>query len=127
MATARSEPAYRTEALIAGEVNRFHQRKRTFNVAPAIVALQQKAEEMRKAEMERMSSKLASLTADQRAAVEALTRGLVNKFLHPPMQALKQAARDNDPIKLEALCEEWAVQPAPQDKQETVRTTEASQ
>jgi glutamyl-tRNA reductase len=43
------------------------------------------------------------------AAVEALTRGLVNKFLHPPMQALKQAARENDAARLEALCESWSL------------------
>jgi len=36
----------------------------------------------------------------------------VNKFLHPPMQALKQAARDGDQMKLEAVCEEWSVSAA---------------
>ena len=41
--------------------------------------------------------------------VEALTRGLVNKFLHPPMQALKQAAREGDQVRLDAVCEEWSV------------------
>jgi len=49
------------------------------------------------------------LSAEQIAAVEALTRGLVNKFLHPPMQALKQAAREGDQVKLDAVCEEWSV------------------
>jgi glutamyl-tRNA reductase len=52
---------------------------------------------------------LGSLSAEQVAAVEALTRGLVNKFLHPPMQALKQAARENDSARLEALCETWSL------------------
>jgi glutamyl-tRNA reductase len=33
----------------------------------------------------------------------------VNKFLHPPMQALKQAARENDSARLDALCEAWSV------------------
>jgi glutamyl-tRNA reductase len=49
------------------------------------------------------------LSAEQLAAVEALTRGLVNKFLHPPMQALKQAAREHDAARLEALCETWSL------------------
>jgi glutamyl-tRNA reductase len=49
------------------------------------------------------------LSAEQIAAVEALTRGLVNKFLHPPMQALKQAARESDQVRLDAVCEEWSV------------------
>ena len=74
-------------------------------MAPAIVALQRKAEEIRQAEMQRIQARLGTLTAEQIAAVEALTRGLVNKFLHPPMQALKQAAREGDAVRLDALCE----------------------
>jgi glutamyl-tRNA reductase len=79
----RSRQAIDAEALIAAEVDRFHQRQRTVNVAPAIVALQRKAEEIRVAEIERLHSRLGILTAEQLAAVEALTRGLVNKFLAP--------------------------------------------
>ncbi len=107
----RSRQASEAEALIAAEVERFHQRQRTVNAAPAIVALQRKAEEIRVAEMQRIHSRLGPLTQEQLAAVEALTRGLVNKFLHPPMQALKQAAREGDSARLDALCEEWSVSP----------------
>jgi len=108
----RSREASDAETLIAGEVERFHQRQRTVNVAPAIVALQRQAEEIRQAELKRIQGRLAGLTAEQAAAVEALTRGLVNKFLHPPMQALKQAARDGDQVRLDAVCEEWSVSAA---------------
>jgi glutamyl-tRNA reductase len=105
----RSREATDAEALIAAEVERFQQRLLTVNVAPAIVALQQQAEEIRLAELHRAQARLASLNAEQLAAVEALTRGLVNKFLHPPMQALKQAARENDAARLESLCETWSL------------------
>jgi glutamyl-tRNA reductase len=105
----RSREAMDAEALIEGEVERFHQRQRAVNVAPAIVALQQQAEEIRQAELRRAQARLGSLSAEQIAAVEALTRGLVNKFLHPPMQALKQAARENDETRLAALCETWSL------------------
>jgi glutamyl-tRNA reductase len=107
----RSRQAVDAETLIASEVERFHLRRRTVSAAPAIVALQRKAEEIRVAEIERIHSRLGALTAEQLAAVEALTRGLVNKFLHPPMRALKQAAREGDSARLDALCEEWAVPP----------------
>jgi glutamyl-tRNA reductase len=43
------------------------------------------------------------------AAVEALTHGMVNKFLHPHMQAIKKAAREGDSARLDALCEAWSV------------------
>jgi glutamyl-tRNA reductase len=108
----RSREAIDAEALIAAEVERFHERQRTVNVAPAIVALQNKAEDIRRAEIDRLHARLGSLTDEQMAAVEALTHGLVNKFLHLPMQALKQAAREDDVARLEALCEEWSVSPA---------------
>jgi len=78
------------------------------------VALQKMAEEIRVAEIERLHNRLGALTEEQLAAVEALTRGLVNKFLHPPMQALKQAAREGDETRLEVLCEEWSVSMAAQ-------------
>jgi len=105
----RSREAGDAETLIAAEVERFHQRQRTVNAAPAIVALQRQAEEIRQSELRRAQPRLGSLSAEQVAAVEALTRGLVNKFLHPPMQALKQAARENDSTRLDALCEAWSV------------------
>ena len=105
----RSRQAGDAEALITAEVERFHQRRRTVNVAPAIVSLQRQGEEMRLAELKRMHAKLGTLTDEQIAAVEALTRGIVNKFLHVPMQALKQAARENDATRVEALCDAWSL------------------
>jgi glutamyl-tRNA reductase len=105
----RSRVASDAETLVAHEVERFQQRQRTVNVAPAIVALQRQGEEIRQSELRRVQARLGSLTAEQVAAVEALTRGLVNKFLHPPMQALKQAAREGNASKLDAICDEWSV------------------
>ena len=110
----RSRSAADAETLIAGEVERFHQRQRTVNVAPAIVALQRQAEELRQGELRRMQARLGTLTPEQVEAVEALTRGLVNKFLHPPMLALKQAARENDSARVETLCETWSLPAAPE-------------
>ncbi|MGA9587977.1 MAG: glutamyl-tRNA reductase [Terracidiphilus sp.] len=105
----RQTQAGDAEALINAEVERFHQRRRAVNIAPAIVSLQHQAEEIRQNELKRMHAKLGVLSEEQLAAVEALTRGLVNKFLHPPMQALKQAARENDSTRVEALCETWSL------------------
>jgi glutamyl-tRNA reductase len=108
----RSRQAIDAETLIDAEVQRFHARQRTVNVAPAIVALQRKAEEIRVAELQRLHTKLGVLSPEQLEAIEVLTRGLVNKFLHPPMQALKQAAREGDSARLDAVCEEWSVSAA---------------
>ena len=88
----RSREAVDAETLIAAEVERFHQRQRTVNAAPAIVALQRQAEEIRLAEIERIHARLGSLTAEQLAAVEALTRG-TRQQVSPSAHAGPQAGR----------------------------------
>ena len=107
----RSREADDAEAVIAAEVERYHLKLRAVNVAPAIVGLQQRAEEMRQTELRRVQSRLGNLTVEQAAAVEALSRGLMNKFLHAPMQALKQAARDEDAARVEAIRATFALEP----------------
>jgi glutamyl-tRNA reductase len=106
---SRGREAADAEAMVEREIERFHQRLRAVNAAPAIVALQQQAEAIRQGELRRQHARLSSLSPEQLEAVEALTRGMVNKFLHPPMQALKQAARDDDQTRLEALCDAWSL------------------
>jgi glutamyl-tRNA reductase len=105
----RTRQAVDAESLVEAEVERFHQHKLTVNAAPAIVAMQQKAEEIRLGELQRIHARLGTLTEEQLAAVEALTRSMVNKFLHPHMQAIKKAAREGDSVRLDALCEAWSV------------------
>jgi glutamyl-tRNA reductase len=112
----RSREASDAESLIAAEVERFHQRQRTVNVAPAIIALQHQAEEIRQAELRRVQARLGSLSEEQIAAVEALTRGMVNKFLHQPMQALKKAAREDDQSRIDTLCDTWSLPPGDEEE-----------
>jgi glutamyl-tRNA reductase len=105
----RTREAADAEAMIAAEVERFELKLKTVDVAPSIVGLQQRAEEMRQAELKRAQSRLSGLTKEQMAAVEALSRSLVNKFLHPPMQALKAAAREGDAARVDAIREMYVL------------------
>jgi glutamyl-tRNA reductase len=99
----RKREAERAEAIIVEETERFRRRIRTIDIGPTIVDVQGTAEELRQSEMHRQRQLLQSLTAEQAAAVEALTRGLMNKFLHLPLQALKSAAREGDAATLETI------------------------
>jgi glutamyl-tRNA reductase len=99
----RGREAARAEAIIAEETERFRRRIRTIDIAPVIVDVQGTAEELRQAELHRQRQLLQSLTQEQAEAVEALTRGLMNKFMHMPLQALKSAARDGDAAALETI------------------------
>jgi glutamyl-tRNA reductase len=99
----RSREAMQAEAIVQAEVERFASGQQTLSAVPAIVSLQQSMEELRQAELQRMQGKLQSLSTEQRSAVEALTRGLINKVLHQPLQAMKAAARNGDLTVVEAV------------------------
>ena len=99
----RGHEAAKAEAIIVEETERFRRRIRTIDIAPVLVDVQGTAEELRQAELHRQRGLLQSLTPEQQEAVEALTRGLMNKFMHMPLQALKAAAREGDEAALEAI------------------------
>src|SRR5208282_796122 len=90
----RKKEAEKAEAIVNGEVEKFHVRLQTLDVVPTIVSLQDHLETIRQAEIDRVLGRLGSMTADQELAVEALTRGIVNKIMHTPISTLKTAARD---------------------------------
>jgi glutamyl-tRNA reductase len=75
----------RVRALIAEETAEFMSGQRSAKLAPTIRALRARAEQVRQRELARASTRLAGLDQAQRAAVEAVTRGLVNKLLHDPI------------------------------------------
>jgi glutamyl-tRNA reductase len=90
----RRKEAERAEAIVTAEVERFHARIQTLDVVPTIVSLQDHLETIRQAEIDRVRGRLGVMTPDQEMAVEALTRGIVNKIMHTPISTLKSAARE---------------------------------
>jgi glutamyl-tRNA reductase len=91
-AAARSKEAERAETIIEDEVGRFQARVQSLHVVPAIVSLQDYVETIRQAELDRVRGRLGHLSLEQEQALEALTRGIVNKILHTPITRLKSAA-----------------------------------
>jgi glutamyl-tRNA reductase len=88
----RGREARHAEMLIEEEVARFRHRMQTLDAVPTIVALQERVEQIRQSEIERLRSKLGVLTSDQQSAIETLTRSIVNKILHKPISALKDVS-----------------------------------
>ncbi|MFZ8948285.1 MAG: glutamyl-tRNA reductase [Ilumatobacteraceae bacterium] len=78
--------------LVAEQVDRFAAELTAMQAAPLVAAMRERAEEVRIAEVDRFASRLDGLTADQRAAVDALTKGIVNKLLHEPSVRLRSQA-----------------------------------
>jgi len=106
----------RVRSLIAQETAAFMGGQREARLAPTIRALRTRAEQVRQQELAKGSARLAGLDERQRAAVEAVTRGLVNKLLHDPMVRGKAlAARPDGDLYVAALRELYALDPHPGD------------
>ena len=69
-------------------------------MVPTIVDLQSHLEHVRQQELARLASQLGTLSAAQREAVEALTKGMMNKVLHSPIHHLKTAAQQPEGLKM---------------------------
>jgi glutamyl-tRNA reductase len=89
-AVETTEDIERAHAIVAEEVERFALRRRAERLAPLIHALRERGDAVVAAELERCRRDLASLTPDERGAVEALARGIVAKLLHEPIVRLKE-------------------------------------
>ncbi len=92
----RKKEAERADQIINTEVERFQARLQTLDVVPTIVSLQDHLETIRQAEIDRVRGRLGQLSPEQQLAVEALTRGIVNKIMHTPISTLKTAARESE-------------------------------
>jgi glutamyl-tRNA reductase len=104
----------RVRALIAQETAAYMGGQREARMVPTIRALRARAEQVRQQELAKASTRLAGLDERQRAAVEAVTRGLVNKLLHDPMVRGKTlAARPDGDLYVAALRELYGLDPRP--------------
>jgi glutamyl-tRNA reductase len=88
---ARQREAEEAEQIIQEEVQRLIERFRTREVAPVIVSLQQRLDELAREEMERWRGKLG-VDGERAEALEAYTRSLLNKLAHGPIVEIRRAA-----------------------------------
>jgi len=82
------------EDIIGEEVQRMMLRLKTREAAPTIVKLQEQLDGWRKESIDRVRGKLGPLTPQQEEAIDALTRGLVNKIAHGPITELRKQSSD---------------------------------
>ncbi|MEP7112868.1 MAG: glutamyl-tRNA reductase [Ilumatobacteraceae bacterium] len=88
----RAEEAHRVNDIVSQEVERFGIEATARQAAPLVSQLRQRAESIRLSEIERFTARLATLDESQRAALEAVTKGIVAKLLHTPSVKLKDEA-----------------------------------
>jgi len=98
--SSRRNVAEQAEEIIDEEVQRMMTRLKTREIAPTIVHLQEQLEQVRAGEIERLRAKLGPLTPQQEEAIEAITRGIVNKIAHTPITELRRKANDPEALTL---------------------------
>jgi len=101
--TERKKEAQRAEQIVESEVTRFAARMKSLAVVPTILSLQEYCETIRQAEIDRVRGKLGNVTPEQEAAIEAATRGIINKLLHTPITTLKSSAANPEAATIEEM------------------------
>lgn len=92
---ARNRAAEEAKELLKEEQSSFEAWRDSLETVPTIKRLRTKAEDIRTQELEKALKKMGDgLTKKQRRAVEDLSRGIVNKMLHGPMQSLRSDGSD---------------------------------
>jgi glutamyl-tRNA reductase len=84
----RASEVARAETIVGEEVDRFAGWLRSRGAIPTVVALRQRFEAIRRAELERLL-KASALPPDARARVDEITRLIVEKLLLTPTEQLK--------------------------------------
>jgi glutamyl-tRNA reductase len=92
----RAKEAAKAEKIVAAEVKSFFKWQESLAATPAIIALREKAEVIRKEELEKTLRKLGPVEEDTIKAIEYLSSAIVNKIIHPPTAALKAEQDDRD-------------------------------
>jgi glutamyl-tRNA reductase len=89
----RASEVRHAEDIVAQEVGRFGAWLRSRGAIPTVVALRQKFENIRRAELDRLDFKLSALPPDSRpearACIDEITRLIVEKLLLTPTEQLK--------------------------------------
>ncbi|MBI4824569.1 MAG: glutamyl-tRNA reductase [Nitrospirae bacterium] len=92
----RKKEAEKAEGIIAEEVETFLRWFESLDAVPAIVALREMAEGIKKEEIERLLNRLPELGEKERKAVEYMATAIVNKLIHSPTVALKEDSEDKE-------------------------------
>ena len=119
----RASEVARAEAIVNEEVEKFGGWFRARGAIPTVVALRERFEAIRRAELERLDFKLSSLPPEARARVDEITHLIVEKLLLTPTEQLKAlgnseavTAYSEALTRLFALAEQQNTDPAAQDQ-----------
>ncbi len=92
----RKKEAEKAEKIIEEEIEPFLKWLSSLDSVPTIVALREKAEEIKKEEFEKLMNRFPEMEDKQKKAIECMAASIINKLIHPPTKALKEDPEDKD-------------------------------
>lgn len=94
----RRSEAEKAENIVNSEVESFINWYKSLSATPTIVALREKAETIRREELDKVLRKLGPMEEEKVRAIEHMTNSIVNKLIHPPTVALKTENEDKEQL-----------------------------
>ncbi|HEX3014852.1 MAG TPA: glutamyl-tRNA reductase [Desulfobacteria bacterium] len=88
----RQQAAVECEKIIAEEMDEFLKWHNSLFVVPTVVALKEKGNRIKEAELERAMHRLGTLTDKHKKIVGSMANSIVNQLLHVPITNLKEYA-----------------------------------
>ena len=107
--TGRLAEVDKVEAIVDTEVESFFDWWRTLDVVPVVAALRERAESIRRAELERTLKRIPNLDDESRERLEAMTSAIVKKMLDRPISRLKDGTDTG--LYMEALQDLFDIHP----------------
>jgi glutamyl-tRNA reductase len=92
----RRKEAEKAEKIIEEELENFVKWRASLDSVPTILALREKAEEIKKEELNKLLHKIEGIGQKEKEAIEYMATALVNKLIHPPTAALKEDSENKD-------------------------------
>jgi len=89
----RGEEAKKAEEIVEQEIGQFFKWLSSLDITPTIVALRNRFDEVRRAELDKTLATWKDLPPDGQKRLEALTNAIMNKLLHPPTSLLKKSGQ----------------------------------
>lgn len=86
--------AQKADKIIHERVAQFNAWLKSREINPLICSLREKAEKIRKAEIDKSMKKMKTFGAEEKSEMERLSSAIVNKLLHEPIIALKKFSLD---------------------------------
>ena len=81
--------------IVAEETGRFFEWWQTLKYRPVVTSLMSKAEEIRRSHLEKTVKRLRPLSHEELESLDSMTKAIVTKILHDPIQYLKGSDENN--------------------------------